>query len=310
METIRKRNYKPWIIALVVILMLIVLAALILPIFSTAREHARQTYPHSESRMSDQILLQESSSPSAVAYKPKSMSQGGSGGVMANTAWASNIPRMVISKADVSMEVKSVQKTHDKIVRIAADAGGFITTSTLTNYEGQRGGEITVRVPSKQYESVLRQIGRLGKVLSKQQSGEDVTEEYVDLQSRIRNWKREEAAFLDVLTKARRVPDILAVENELSRVRQEIEQAQGRVQFLQSQVALATINVSLEEPSPVVTKIVAWNIGQTAKGATNALLVVLRVIASFIIWAIVWIPLWAILGLVAYGIKRYSRRGR
>jgi len=104
------------------------------------------------------------------------------------------------------------------------------------------------------------------------------------------------------------VTDILAVENELSRVRGQIEQATGRMKYLQNQVALATITVQLSEPMPVVAKIVKWDVIMTATGAANALQVVFRKIISLVIWAVVFIPFWALVGLVIYGSKRYYRR--
>jgi len=217
---------------------------------------------------------------------------------------------MVISSAELSLEVADVQKSHDEIGRIATGAGGFITESNMSRGDGVEIGSVTVRVPAKRYQTTLSRIAKLGKVLQKQESGQDVTEEYVDLESRIRNLKREEQAFLGVLGKANKVTDILAVESELSRVRGQIEQATGRVQFLQNQVSLATITVQLSEPTPVMAKIVSWDVLITARGAVNALQVVFRKIASLVIWAVIFIPLWALLGIVIYGGRRYARRPR
>jgi hypothetical protein len=155
---------------------------------------------------------------------------------------------------------------------------------------------------------VLDQVSKLGKVLSKQEKGEDVTEEYVDLQARIRNLKREEEAFLVVLGKARRVPDILAVEAQLSRVRGEIEQAVGRAKYLANQVALSTITVRLAEPTPVVTQAIKWDVVQTALRAVHALGAVFRMISSLVIWLAIFIPLWLLIVLIAYGCRRFRRK--
>jgi len=298
METSRsKPNY--WKAAFLLLIGVVFLAAIIFPMFSGARKTASHTSVL-QSMESDYDYTP--SSPQMVASKPaESRSSWG-------TAQAATLDRMVISTAQMSLEVADVTKAHDDIGRLAGEAGGFITESSVSHGDGTETGSVTIRVPAKQYQPLLSNISKLGKVLQKQESGQDVTEEFVDLQSRLRNLNREEQAFLAVMDKARRVTDILAVENELSRVRGEIEQATGRTQYLKSQVSLATITVQLTEPTPMVTKIVNWDVVVTATGAANALQVVFRKILSFVIWAVVFIPFWALIGLIIYGSKRYPRR--
>ena len=298
METSRsKPNY--WKAAFILLIGMIFLIFLLFPVFFRARRSASSgSFGGSASRQD-----------AAVNYKsmePANEAQPTSWG----TAQASSLQRMVISTAEMSLEVGDVAKAHDEIGRLANASGGFITESSVNHGDGTESGSVTIRVPAKQYQPLLSQISKLGKVLQKQQSGQDVTEEFVDLQSRLRNLNREEQAFLAVLGKANKVTDILAVENELSRVRGQIEQATGRIQFLKNQVDLATITVQLTEPMPAVTKIVNWDVFMTAKGAANALQVVFRKILSIVIWAVVFIPFWALVGLVIYGGKRYARRAK
>lgn len=305
METNRKRRINAWQVAFFILLAIVVVAVMF-PVFSKARSRGSlammHTYEEAGGGYGGEAKSRADYTPAAPA--PARAAQT----VAWRTARAATIPRMVISTADVSVEVPDVQKTHEQIVKIADRADGFVTRSNITGYDGRKTASITVRVPAKQYQKVLADIAKLGKVLSKEEKGEDVTEEYVDLQSRIRNLKREEDAFLAVLKKANKVPEILQVERELSRVRGEIEQATGRIQFLQNQVALATISVQLKEPAPAVMQVVSWNVSRTAVRAFHALQVVFRNIASLAIWAVVFIPLWALLGVVRYGYKRYSRR--
>jgi len=292
-----KPNY--WKAAFILLIGMIFLIFLLFPVFFRARRSASSgSFGGSASRQD-----------AAVNYKsmePANEAQPTSWG----TAQASSLQRMVISTAEMSLEVGDVAKAHDEIGRLANASGGFITESSVNHGDGTESGSVTIRVPAKQYQPLLSQISKLGKVLQKQQSGQDVTEEFVDLQSRLRNLNREEQAFLVVMGKANKVTDILAVENELSRVRGQIEQATGRMKYLQNQVALATITVQLTEPMPAVTKIVNWDVFMTAKGAANALQVVFRKILSIVIWAVVFIPFWALVGLVIYGGKRYARRAK
>jgi len=294
METSRsKPNY--WKAAFLLLIGAIFLIIVLFPVFFRAREKSSTTAALYKLKQSGHAVL----SPRA-----EETTTGSSWGAVE----AATLDRMVISTAQMSLEVADVSKAHDEIGRLASEAGGFITESSVSHGDGTETGSVTIRVPAKQYQPLLSKISKLGKVLQKQESGQDVTEEFVDLQSRVRNLNREEQAFLAVMDKARKVTDILAVENELSRVRGEIEQATGRTQYLKSQVSLATITVQLTEPTPMVAKIVNWDVVVTATGATNALQVVFRKILSIVIWAVVFIPFWALIGLIIYGSKRYPRR--
>ena len=289
METSRRKpNY--WKAAFLLLIGAIFIIVFIFPFFARARRAAQHTY-------SDKYI-EMGRTAGAPAETPISW----------GTVQASSIQRMVISTAQMSLEVRSVVKAYDEISLLARDAGGFITESSVSHGDGTESGSVTIRVPAKQYQPLLSRISKLGKVLEKQESGQDVTQEYVDLDSRLRNLNREEQAFLDVLNKARRVTDILAVENELGRVRGEIEQATGRMKYLQNQVSLATITVQLTEPTPAVAKIVSWDVLITARGAVNALQVVFRKIVSLVIWGVIFIPLWVFLGIVWYAAKRYRAR--
>ena len=304
METQRNTRFGFWHGVLFVVLIILVVGILF-PVFS----RARRASPYSIARHQQMMVSAKLSRGSESASQDTGYTAGA--GEAQAASWVNALTpaarRMLITTADLSLEVRDAKKTHDQIAGIASKAGGYVTASSLTGEEGAQSGAVTMRVPAARYASVLADVSKLGKVLSKQEKGEDVTEEFVDLQSRIRNLKREEEAFLLVLQKATRVPDILEVERELSRVRGEIEQAVGRAKYLENQVALSTINVSFNEPVPVVTQAVNWDVTQTALRSLHSLGEVFRVISSFIIWLVVYIPLWAFIGLVWYAVKRLKR---
>jgi len=298
--SITSRITRPWLSWLGIISLTIILlgfiGALIIPMFGQARQSARRNMvaqPIESGRRSD--ILYDMAAPHAKVEEP-------------GVAWAASMNRMVIYTANVSLETTSIEKQHKAIAGIARKAGGFITASGVQNADGTSEAEITLRVPQQQYSAVLDEICKLGRLLSRSEEGQDVTEEYVDLQSRLRNLKREEDAFLTVLGKVSRIADILAVERELSRVRGEIETSEGRIKYLRDRIDLATITVSLSEPQTVVTNIVRWDIWNTGKGAVNSLSAVFRGITSLIIWLVIFIPLWAVLWIVVRIVRGRLRR--
>ncbi len=296
--SITSSTKKPWKSWAGLIFLVGIAAVFVYPIFSRSGEQFASVDAVMP-EMAGLPMEKKSAMRAATKVAPTSPSVSG-------VAWAASMNRMVVYTAEVSIETREIEKQHREITRIARAAGGFVTSSGITSYDGGRAAQVTVRVPQKSYVSTLDAICRLGKLLSRNEKGEDVTEEYVDLQARLRNLKREEEAFLKVLGRASRIADILAVERELSRVRGEIETAEGRIKYLDNQVQLSTITVSLSEPQPVVsaTNIVKWDVWNTGKSAANTLSGVFRGITSAVIWLVVFIPLWAVLGIVAYGARR------
>jgi hypothetical protein len=243
------------------------------------------------------------------AASPASPGEAVSPQVPWSVAEASGAHRMVITTATVTLEVGDVDKAMQQIRNLCRDAGGYVTASDLSNDDGRRGGTVTIRIPGVKYQSALASVTGLGKVISNKETGDDVTEEYVDLDSRLRNLRHEEEAFLNVLGNAHRVVDILAVESEISRVRGEIEETTGRMKFLNNQASLSTICITLQEPSPVVANVVGWDIGQTATGAFNALKAALRGITSAVIWFVILIvPLSVLVLLVIYVVRKVIKR--
>src|SRR2546428_420241 len=131
--------------------------------------------------------------------------------------------------------------------RIAEVAGGFIADSSYAAAGSMPEGTFVLRVPAPRFADVLSQVASLGHVQQRRISGQDVTEEYVDLQARIRNLERYEQRLLAFVDRAAKVSDLLAIEQELARVRGEIEMLTGRARHLDRQLDLASIHVSAHE---------------------------------------------------------------
>jgi hypothetical protein len=154
--------------------------------------------------------------------------------------------RQVIRTATLRVEVVKFQQGERALVRIAEQAGGFVADSTIS-HETSPSGTFTLRVPALRFSEVLDRIEALGKVTGRRVSGQDITEEFIDLRARVRNLEHHERQLLTFMEKATKVADLLAIEQELSRVRGEIEQLTGRLRFLGNRVEMATLEVALYE---------------------------------------------------------------
>lgn len=155
--------------------------------------------------------------------------------------------RRVIRTASVMLEVENLDETASRLTRVAEVAGGFIADSSFAQSGATPEGTFVLRVPAPRFADVLSQVETLGHVQQRRISGQDVTEEYIDLQARIRNLERYEQRLLAFVDRAAKVSDLLAIEQELARVRGEIEMLTGRARYLDRQVDLASIQVSARE---------------------------------------------------------------
>jgi len=139
---------------------------------------------------------------------------------------------------------------------VADSFGGFVVQSFASQGSGSRiaEGSLVLRVPAESYDAALSRLRGLGKVESLEESGQDVSKEFVDLNARIRQLRAVEAQLLELLQQANDVPAALAVQSQLSQVQLDLEQARGRLQYLDNRVAFATISMSMHELVVVPTK--------------------------------------------------------
>ena len=162
--------------------------------------------------------------------------------------------RQVISQASVSMEVDEVPVAVAQVRAIAESLGGFVGQLSSSGGPERQQSTMTIRVPQAEFFTALEHIKSLGKVRSENVGSEDVTERFIDLEARLRGALREEESLLSLLDKANQVSEILTIERELSRVRSDIERAQGQLNFLERRVDLSTITVSLFPPDAEVAE--------------------------------------------------------
>ena len=257
---------------------------------------------------------QISTSNDMVVSQPVSLDQADA----ANTA-SQAADRKIIRNANLTLEVPSPSEVQPKIVSIAESHQGFVVTSEATqrNAEDKTKPEMTVnlvvRVPASQFNAVMEGIRAVGtRRLQEKVTGQDVTEEFMDLEARIKNQKALELQFIEIMKRAGKVDDALSVQRELAEVRTQIEKLEGRRRFLENQASLSTINVSLQPPTQIVNATGFWYSVRTAfsdgvEVATEIILFLIRAILALApILVLVVLPL-ALLAKLGIRIVRRRR---
>ncbi len=159
--------------------------------------------------------------------------------------------RQVIRNLSLHLLVPNPADTVERIATLTARLGGYVLSSQIgSGRTGERGAVITVRLPASRLDEALGEIRKLAvEVVSERTDAKDVTKDFVDKQSTLRNYRAEEAQYLTVMKHAVATKDILDISEKLSGVRGRIEQLQGELQYLSHQVQMATITVHLDAES-------------------------------------------------------------
>ena len=221
--------------------------------------------------------------------------------------------RKIIQNAELNLELDDPNTAQRQLSAIADAHGGFVVTSEARQQSASAASanttvNVVLRVPAAQFNAAIEKIRGLGgRILLEKRTGQDVTEEYIDLEARVRTQKALEAQMLDILKRAGRISDALEVQNQIATVRTEIERLEGRQRFLANQAALSTINVTLHTPAPVVITTTAhgfWHQIKQAFGdgidlASNITLGIIQFVITLIpILLLIVLPLWLLWRLV------------
>lgn len=172
--------------------------------------------------------------------------------------------RMLVWTANLRLEVWNVSNAVDDVVALVKAGGGYVSD---TRGDGIRSASMTLKVPAKAFDGAVAGLESLGEVQHKSVSGRDVTEEYVDVEARLKNKIVLRDRLQKLLEKAVEVKDVLAIETELNRVQGEIESMQARITKLKGQVDYSTIDLELNRkkmlgPAGYVFKGFFWTIGK------------------------------------------------
>jgi len=216
------------------------------------------------------------------------------------------VQRLVIRNADMDIVVADPKQAADDIARMAEQMGGYVVSANVHTRRSADDvemlyGHIMVRVPAEKFDEAVEQIGNMAERIDRKEiTGQDVTAEYVDLESRLKNLEATEAQLQRIMNEAVSTEDVLSVYQELSRVRGEIEQVKGRMKYLRDSARMSAISVNLtpsEAAKPFT--IGGWQPVGVAKDAILMLLRTLRGLANIVIWLLLYfVPVLLILGLV------------
>jgi hypothetical protein len=218
----------------------------------------------------------------------------------ADNAFSANQPsqetqRLVIKNANMSLVVEDPGQSMDAIGRMAEEMGGFVVSANLSQNQLQNGDQVShasirIRVPAEQLDEALQRIESLSDrtPLNKSVEGQDVTQEYTDLQSQLRNLENAEAQLREIMDSATRTEDVLAVYRQLVDVREQIEVTQGRIQYFEKSAAMSSIQVELMADEAVQPLTIGrWQPAGVAKNAVQALISVGQFLVNAAIWIVI-----------------------
>jgi Domain of unknown function (DUF4349) len=225
--------------------------------------------------------------------------------------------RKIIRNADLTIEVPSTTETQHNVTAIAESHGGFVVTSEAKQRDNVDPAKrildikLVVRVPSNQFGVVLDQIKKLAANLPQESvTGQDVSEEFIDLEARIKTQKALELQFLDIMKQAHKVADALEVQRQIADVRTEIEKLEGRKRFLENRSSLSTITVNIQSPTPIVVSTSGFG-HSIREAASDSIDLASSMVLFFIRFVIVMIPvaLFVILPLTLVALY-FTRRAK
>jgi hypothetical protein len=219
-----------------------------------------------------------------------------------------NVERIVIQNADLSVVVSDVEARMKEIQAMAEEMGGFVVASNLYQTYTNNSvlvpeATITIRVPAENLDEALETIKTdVVEVRNETRSGQDVTAEYVDLKSRLKNYEAAERELSELLENATSTEDVINIFNQLAYYREQIEITKGQIQYYEEAAALSAISVRLiAEATIQPIEIAGWQPQGVARDAIQDLIYFWQGFVDFLIrFTIYTLPVWLTLGIPLY----------
>jgi hypothetical protein len=204
--------------------------------------------------------LDKSVSPqSSTIYSSESGARTGSAAgaapVLAPVAGSPSLPAIdtkIIKTAYVTLEVTDVTASVDTLKALVAAHGGYLSSSNIqASYNNRLTGTVVLRIPAAEFENTLAGVKAVGTVKAVSTQGEDVTEQYVDVQAQITSYQNQLAQYNEIMKKAVKVSDVIEIQQQIDQVQTNLNRLEGQLKYLNSRIDLSTITVTLQEPEPV-----------------------------------------------------------
>jgi hypothetical protein len=217
----------------------------------------------------------------------------------------------LIKTATIAIETEDAQESAKQLTASVVAAGGYVSDlHQQTDGMGRHNVMVQVRVPADKLDGTMEALDALGKVLDRQVSTQDVSEEYIDTDARIRNLKKTEERLIEHLSQAILIDSTLKIEQEMTRVREQLERLEGRQRFLNNRIQYSTITISLCEEPKVgpLTPVNTFSSGRVFSDAAQSLVAFARRMWTKAIWLAVWSPVWGVAALVGWLVYRRVRK--
>lgn len=288
----------------------LIAAVLVLFIFSGCSKEKKTTPPQSEVNTTT-IKTEQSGEIDEMTLKSDTKKEPGLNRLTTPTDKEIDVSkRMVVKSGTLSLEVDNFDISEKKVSEIAKNQNGFIANSTSSvNPSGKKSGTIIIKVPVDKYDNLINEISAAGKVASKNIMSSDVTEEYIDLESRAKTQKELEQRLLKLLSeKTARLVDIVEVEEKLAAVRQRIESLQGKMKLLTNQASYSTLSVSIYEPAMLQTTSGGGFFYELGQGFKKGLLVMTEILSGLLTIVIALLPVIIFILIIIWIILKVVRR--
>jgi hypothetical protein len=215
------------------------------------------------------------------------------------------VERLIIRNANLSIVVRNTESAVEEIDALAAELGGYVIESSISEYREGKQARLRLRVPAEELDSALERIREISMEVRRESiSGQDVTDEYVDLQSRLRHLEATEERLLTFMEEAEDTEAALEVYDRLQNIQAQIEQTRGRMQYLEQSAAMATITLDVT-PSELAQPIEVggWHPQGTLRDAFESLIRVFQfLVDALIVIVVLVLPVLIIIALPVVGL--------
>jgi|GEM_PF-4892543 len=259
-----------------------------------------------------------SGSPSSYAEAAKSsgsssadVSAGADGTAPPVNSGPINLNRHVIRNGSMTVRVKSVEESEGNLVKDLAKLGGYVASSESAGFGGQSpSATMDLRVPSGRLDGFIELVSGYGVVLSKQLSSEDVTDQLIDIEARLKTLRLQESKYQGLVAKMTKISEIHELETRLGEIRTEIERISATKKSMLDRASLSELKVTLTQDSLTTAAAASggnW-FGEAWGQSSGSLVAFAKLAGAGLIWLLVWSPVWGVLAGGAFVAARQSRK--